>query len=436
MRRAARGVEVEFAELSDPGRDPTKQINEDSCGFAESPLGLLSVVCDGMGGHSAGREASTAGVRTIIAELSAASAEGEPGPALKQAVEAAGRAVYAVGGDAPHELRPGSTCVALLLHERGLEVAHVGDSRAYLVRAGGTSRLTRDHSMVQQMIDAGVLDEDSALDHPDAGKITRALGMSPDVEVELGPEPLRVQAGDVLILCSDGLTDLVGDDEIAELTTALGETPQNVAEELVGLANARGGYDNITVQVIRILRVPQHQTVVMGETLRPTRAGVTVVDDPVPETARPQPGHRAPPSPTILDEEPQRTTLPGAAPGARQHTGSLPPAIEKPSGVARTVVLLTAGLTALMLLGVGVWWIASALKKPDPADLTPPPPPTTPTTPTTPTAPPTQIEPLELPDADVAPSAVPAADAAPPSKDSGSDAAKPDAGRKDAAAFP
>jgi PPM family protein phosphatase len=148
MRRSARGVVVDFAELSDPGRDPTKQINEDACAYAETFHGHLAVVCDGMGGHAGGRQASETAIGTILEQARQADQDQLPGQVLKNAIQVAGRAVYEVGGNAPQELRPGSTCVALLIHEQGADVAHVGDSRAYRVRAGTVQRLTRDHSMV------------------------------------------------------------------------------------------------------------------------------------------------------------------------------------------------------------------------------------------------------------------------------------------------
>ncbi|HMR09081.1 MAG TPA: protein phosphatase 2C domain-containing protein, partial [Polyangiaceae bacterium] len=165
MHCAVRGVFVDYAELSHAGHEPTKQINEDTCALAQTSHGLLAVTCDGMGGHSAGREASTTAMRTIVEVLSRQDDVSEPAAALKTAVEAAAKDVYAVGGDAPPELRPGSTCVATLLHDGLAEFAHVGDSRAYLFRGGALTRLTRDHSMVQQMVDAGILSQEDAVAH-------------------------------------------------------------------------------------------------------------------------------------------------------------------------------------------------------------------------------------------------------------------------------
>src|SRR5262245_14752812 len=174
-------LKIDFAQASDPGRDPNKQVNEDSCGYAETRFGHLVVLCDGMGGHYGGREASRTAIATIFEVIDQAPPGATASSALKAAVEEAGRRVYLLGGPPDNRGRPGSTVVSLLLGDRGLDVAHVGDSRAYCIRAGQIYPLTRDHSMVQGMIDAGMISEAEAIGHPDANKITRALGMRPEV---------------------------------------------------------------------------------------------------------------------------------------------------------------------------------------------------------------------------------------------------------------
>jgi serine/threonine protein phosphatase PrpC len=170
-------LKIDFAQASDPGRDPNKQVNEDSCGYAETRFGHLAVLCDGMGGHYGGKEASRTAITTIFEMFEQMPTTMPPAQALKVSVEEAGRRVYLLGGPPENRTRPGSTIVAMLLHDRGLEVAHVGDSRAYIIRSNQIYPLTRDHSMVQGMIDAGMLTEESAMGHPDSNKITRALGM-------------------------------------------------------------------------------------------------------------------------------------------------------------------------------------------------------------------------------------------------------------------
>src|SRR5262245_51162638 len=250
-------VRIEFAQASDPGRDPNKQVNEDSCGYAETKLGHLLVLCDGMGGHYGGKEASRTAITTIFAVLDRAPGL-TPARALKAAIEEAGRRVYLLGGPPENRTRPGSTVVSLLLHDGGLDVAHVGDSRGYIIRANQIYPVTRDHSMVQAMIDAGMLTEQQAIGHPDANKITRALGMKPEVEVEVRPEPMDLFAGDIVLLSSDGLTDLaLAPDILGAVRQALASgAVEHACKQLVDLANNRGGHDNITVQMARVQEVP------------------------------------------------------------------------------------------------------------------------------------------------------------------------------------
>jgi len=130
-----------------------------------------------------------------------------------------------------------------------VEVAHVGDSRAYLIHEGQIFQLTRDHSMVQQMVDAQMLTPAQAAAHPDANKITRALGIDDEVEVEVRPQPIAFVAGDTFLLCTDGLTDLVESPEILQIAGS--DPPAQAVGKLVDLANARGGHDNITVLILR-----------------------------------------------------------------------------------------------------------------------------------------------------------------------------------------
>jgi protein phosphatase len=267
------GVVVDYGERTDPGLEPSKQINEDCCGGAATPLGLLAVLCDGMGGHEAGERASRAALETIVQRISGAQASAEPQDELLRAVESANRAVYALGGQAPQGVRPGSTVVVALLSGCQLVCAHVGDSRVYLARAGFAHRLTRDHSVVEELVQTGALHPDQAASHPDAHHITRALGMNPDIEVTVSAA-IEIDVDDVVLLCSDGLTDLVPDEEIARILTE--ETSAEAASNtLVARANQLGGHDNITVQVLRIekcqgARAPGEPERPMSRTLRAT----------------------------------------------------------------------------------------------------------------------------------------------------------------------
>ncbi len=249
MQRAPDLPAVEYAERSDPGRDPEKQANEDACGYRQTRFGHLCVVCDGMGGHAAGREAAELALATIFEAFERASDDSPPAQVLRSAIEEASERVHFMRTSEVAAGRPGSTVVAVLLHPHGTEIAHVGDSRAYLVHEGQIFRLTRDHSIVQELVDRGLLTPQQASHHPEANRITRALGMAPDVNVELRPQPVHQVTGDAFVLCTDGLNDLVEDFEI--LAIVGGEPAGQAVGRLVDLANARGGHDNITVVVLR-----------------------------------------------------------------------------------------------------------------------------------------------------------------------------------------
>jgi protein phosphatase len=245
---------VESDQRSDPGRDPDKQVNEDACGRRETRFGHLCVVCDGMGGHAAGREAAELAVATVVEEFDRAADDTAPADVLRGAIEEANRRVHVLRTSEIGLGRPGCTLVATLTHSRGTEVAHVGDSRAYLVHDGQISRLTHDHSIVQQLVDRGLLTPEQSAHHPDANRITRALGIGPDTDVEVRPRPVPHVPGDTFVLCSDGLSDLVEDFEI--LAIVGNEPAAQAVGKLVDLANARGGHDNITVLVLRVRGVP------------------------------------------------------------------------------------------------------------------------------------------------------------------------------------
>ncbi len=240
---------MEYAERSDPGRDPAKQVNEDVCGRRETRFGHLCVVCDGMGGHAAGREAAELALSTIFEVFDQAPSSVAAAEVLRAAIEEASRRIHTMPTNEAALGRPGSTVVALVMHAQGTEVAHIGDSRVYLVHEGQIFRVTRDHSVVQEMVDRGLLTPQQAAHHPDANRITRALGMAPEVEAEVRPQPVFHVTGDTFVLCSDGLSDLVEDLEILEVVATV--PPAQAVSQLVDIANARGGHDNITVVVLR-----------------------------------------------------------------------------------------------------------------------------------------------------------------------------------------
>lgn len=238
---------------SDTGRH--RPANED-CGQVIRPAdaprrttkGMLALVADGMGGHAAGEVASRMAADTIRRVYYAH--DGRPHQALKDAFEQANRDVHRTAQEDERLRGMGTTCTALVVRNGQAFSAHVGDSRLYLLRQGRLRRLSEDHSLVAEMLREGLLTEDDARHHEDRNVITRALGLRATVDVALWAEPFAVQAGDRFVLCSDGLYDLVDEDDIAAIVAR--EAPYEAGAQLVDLANARGGYDNITVGVIRI----------------------------------------------------------------------------------------------------------------------------------------------------------------------------------------
>ncbi len=241
-------VPVELAFRTDPGRDPEKQVNEDSGFHVVTRFGTLCVVCDGMGGHANGQDASRAAVDAIRETFERAPDGANGRELLREGITLGHRRIRELPL-AAGEARSGSTVVAVLVTPHGAEIAHVGDSRIYWISRGKISQVTRDHSMVQLMVEAGMIKPEEAATHPDANKIMRALGIAADVEVDLRAEPVSFSSGDVFVLASDGLTDLVSDAEILQIA---GSQPgAQAVGQLVDLANARGGHDNITVLLAR-----------------------------------------------------------------------------------------------------------------------------------------------------------------------------------------
>ncbi|MFN9367179.1 MAG: PP2C family protein-serine/threonine phosphatase [Planctomycetia bacterium] len=212
--------------------------------------GWLLVVADGMGAHAAGEMASAIAaeqVPLIYEKLAARS----PPLALRTSIEQANGEIYAKGSGSPELKGMGTTCTALALVSRGAIVGHVGDSRAYRIRADRIEQLTRDHSLVwelQEMQATGELAADVAVRDAPKNIITRSLGPHPQVNVDL-EGPFAVEADDVFVLCSDGLSGVVGDREIGAVAATL--SPREAAAALVGLALARGAPDNVTVIVAK-----------------------------------------------------------------------------------------------------------------------------------------------------------------------------------------
>lgn len=216
--------------------------NEDSF-LVQAPL---FAVCDGMGGHAAGEVASSIAVSTIAEKAPA----GADDVLLGVAVEAANTAVML--GAEQGVGKPGMGCTAscCLIEEGKMAIAHVGDSRIYLLRHGSLVRVTHDHSYVEELVDSGQITADEARTHPSRSIITRALGSDPDMYAD--HFSLEVSNGDRVILCSDGLSSMIADSEIEALAVS-SATPQQAADNLVAAALTAGGLDNVTVVVVDVV---------------------------------------------------------------------------------------------------------------------------------------------------------------------------------------
>jgi len=229
---------------SDLGRQ--RQGNEDSY-FVRAPL---FVVADGMGGAQAGEVASELAVRQFETGLPADAA---PADALSELIRTANAEIHNQAREDPELAGMGTTVTAAYLDGDSVVVAHVGDSRCYLLRDGDLIRLTRDHSLVGELVARGKLTEEQAESHPQRSVITRALGAYPDVEVDTEAFPAR--NGDLFLLCSDGLTGMVHEPQLKPLLEDRSRSLEQTGRTLIAAANEAGGRDNITVVLFRLEEV-------------------------------------------------------------------------------------------------------------------------------------------------------------------------------------
>ena len=257
-------MHIESGARSDVGR--VRKNNEDS--FRAEPSLELFVLSDGMGGQASGEVASALAVETVVDYCRAAAEEngapefcGEPTPGLSErtnrlasAIRLANRKIFESGAKDPARKGMGATIVACWITDRRLSLAHVGDSRVYLLRSGSFEQLTADHSLVADLVRSGVLTPQQAEVSEQQSILTRALGTQPAVQVDADEQLLLV--GDVLLLCSDGLSRTVTNPEIAS-TLETHPDPQKAVDRLIELANENGGEDNVTAIVVRVAPEPK-----------------------------------------------------------------------------------------------------------------------------------------------------------------------------------
>ena len=235
--------------ITDIGRK--RQLNQDFIYLSETPIGNLPnvfIVADGMGGHNAGDYASRYAVETVVDEIGA-SFERNPVRILGEAIEKANTLIRQRAREDEAYSGMGTTMVAATCIGKYLEVANVGDSRLYVIR-DKMEQITQDHSLVEEMVRMGGIDKETARNHPDKNIITRAIGARDFIETDFFN--LELQTGDMVLLCSDGLTNMMDDEAIYRILTENGSLKDRV-EKLVETANRNGGKDNISVIVIEPL---------------------------------------------------------------------------------------------------------------------------------------------------------------------------------------
>ncbi len=254
---------IEVSSLSDIGCLRTN--NEDSFGYWEPEQdgqflrkGRLAVVADGMGGYEGGQEASRLAVDTMVSFYRDFAGD-DPQQALIEALQAAHEQIRRYSFSHPELRGMGTTCTAAAIVKRtdsdaqydALYYVHVGDTRLYLIRDGEISRVTRDHSYVGRLVEAGMISPEEAERHPQRNILTAALGTNPDLIMDSPGHPEPLLPEDVVVICSDGLWGQVRDAEILSLIE--NKTVEKAGRELIDLARARGGPDNITVEILRLL---------------------------------------------------------------------------------------------------------------------------------------------------------------------------------------
>jgi len=249
---------IEFAELTDTGR--VREHNEDAIGSV-ADIGLM-VLADGMGGYNAGEVASGIAVQIVTDLASEAAAREElddidphsglmrQSIILRDAIYRANKIIFQTAQSQTHCEGMGTTIVACLFYDNKVSVAHVGDSRAYRLRGGQLEQVTLDHSLLQELVDRGFYSHEEAQRSTNRNYVTRALGVEPTVEVEV--HEYDVLPDDIYLLCSDGLPDMVEDDDIHLTISTFNASLDVVGQQLIDLANDHGGRDNVSVMLAQV----------------------------------------------------------------------------------------------------------------------------------------------------------------------------------------
>ena len=257
---------LHIANFSDPGQKRTR--NEDSTA-SDTGLGF-AMVADGMGGYKAGEVASAMAVSVVTEQVRKGLAKhpahervkgnrrSHGAVLLRKAIQDANQQIFRTANTEQQCQGMGTTVLAVLFYDNRICVAHVGDSRLYCLRGNSFEQVTNDHSLVQELVDRGFLTKDEALANTPKNLVTRALGIEENVEVDIKEEP--VQVGDVFLLCSDGLNDMMSDEDIRLTLGKYSANLKQAGSELIRIANANGGKDNISVVLARVLSAFPAQT--------------------------------------------------------------------------------------------------------------------------------------------------------------------------------
>ncbi len=247
LNRERLDVQIQTVAISDPGR--ARELNEDFFGYLSGDFGYLFIVCDGMGGSAGGELASKTAVDTILEHFSEVPEFYTPYKELQAAFARANTKIRQIALEVPDYEGMGSTAVAALVMDDQLHLAHLGDSRIYLLRNRRLYQVTKDHSLVQAMVDKKKLKASKAANHEKKHIITKALGPRESVTAEVS-SPVKLYNGDTLLLCTDGLTNEVPEKQIRSIIKKL--PLEQAAQALVDAANNNGGKDNITLQLVSI----------------------------------------------------------------------------------------------------------------------------------------------------------------------------------------
>ena len=270
-------IQTDTVSLTHVGR--VRKENEDHIGYAQTRNGHVFVVCDGMGGHVGGKEASSTAVQAVIEFFSNHIITNIP-DGIRKAILYANKKVYEKAQKTPGLRGMGTTITIVVIKEDKVYIGHVGDSRIYLFSDNKLYHLTKDHSYVQELFNRGIITNEEMQHHARKNEITRALGLKSDVEPDVPDAPLLLKNGDTILMCSDGLSDMVNDKQIQEILATIPNVKE-AGKILLNTALNNGGKDNISLQMIRITNSNYKKSIFVDKTNKGSviASEITLVDE-------------------------------------------------------------------------------------------------------------------------------------------------------------